>query len=126
MTLATNKPTQRKSRTTSPRKSKPVIDISFGSAACHSEANHSGVLQPEATVIPEIIANGSNSKQAILAELMQRPTGATISELIKSTGWQAHSVRGVISGVLRKKLGLNVVSGKTESGETRYRVEARS
>jgi len=125
MTLATNKSDQRKREATASLKSGTRVDISFGSAACLPQTSSTVSLQPEAAAASEMIANGYKSKQAVLAELLQRPSGATISELIKSTGWQAHSVRGVISGVLRKKLGLNIVSGKTESGETRYRVEAR-
>jgi hypothetical protein len=53
--------------------------------------------------------------------MMRRPKGASISELTKATAWQAHSVRGAISGTLRKKQGLNVVSEK--SGDVRlYRI----
>ena len=48
--------------------------------------------------------------------------GATIQDLAIVTGWQVHSVRGVISGVLKKKLGMTVVSEKNESGERRYRL----
>lgn len=53
--------------------------------------------------------------------MMRRPKGATINDLTKATAWQAHSVRGAISGTLRKKQGLNVVSEK--SGDVRlYRI----
>ena len=53
--------------------------------------------------------------------MMRRPKGATINDLTKATAWQAHSVRGAISGTLRKKKGLNVVSEK--SGDVRlYRI----
>ena len=53
--------------------------------------------------------------------LMRRPKGASINDLTKATAWQAHSVRGAISGTLRKKQGLNVVSEK--SGDVRlYRI----
>jgi hypothetical protein len=45
--------------------------------------------------------------------LMRRPKGATITDLTKATAWQAHSVRGAISGTLRKKHGLNVVSERS-------------
>ena len=57
--------------------------------------------------------------------LMRRPKGATINDLTKATAWQAHSVRGAISGTLRKKQGLNVVSEK--SGDVRlYRIADRA
>jgi hypothetical protein len=53
--------------------------------------------------------------------MMRRPKGATIKDLTRATAWQAHSVRGAISGTLRKKQGLNVVSEK--NGDVRmYRI----
>ncbi len=63
------------------------------------------------------------SKTAAILELLQRPGGATSKELLKATGWQAHSVRGFISGTLGKKLGLTVVSTKGEDGERSYSVK---
>jgi hypothetical protein len=63
-----------------------------------------------------------NSKQSAVIALLSRPTGASLGDLTAATGWQAHSVRGVLSGVLRKKLGLNVVS--VVDGNTRvYRID---
>lgn len=62
------------------------------------------------------------SKQETLLGLLRRPDGATISQLTKATGWQAHSVRGVMSGVLKKKLGLTIKSDKVKDGERTYRI----
>lgn len=56
------------------------------------------------------------SKQAMLIKLLERPGGTTIDEMVKTTGWQQHSIRGVISGVLKKRLGLSIASEKSESG----------
>jgi hypothetical protein len=63
------------------------------------------------------------SKQAKLLALLQDPTGASVAEMIKATDWQAHSVRGVISGVFKKKLGLRIVSAKEARGRV-YRMAA--
>jgi hypothetical protein len=64
----------------------------------------------------------SARKQQILLDLLSRPEGATIPQLIAATGWQAHSVRGVMSGVLKKKLGVQVSSSKVAGGARIYRV----
>ena len=57
-------------------------------------------------------------------ELLKREGGATSEELMKETGWQAHSVRGFLSGTLKKKMGLTVTSAKGENGERSYSVKA--
>lgn len=63
------------------------------------------------------------TKQAQLVALMLRRQGATIHEMTSATGWQPHSVRGAISGTLKKKLGLSVTS-ETVTGRGRvYRLQ---
>jgi hypothetical protein len=61
------------------------------------------------------------SKQAEVIALLRRPEGATIDEVRAATGWQPHTVRGVFSGALKKKLGLAVVPTKEERGRV-YRI----
>lgn len=55
------------------------------------------------------------SKLSIMTDLLQRPDGATIAQLVDATGWQAHSVRGCMSGALKKRK-LTIVSEKTDAG----------
>ncbi len=62
------------------------------------------------------------TKQASLIELLKRPKGATIGQMTTKTGWQAHSVRGAISGALKKKLGLAVTSETIEGRGRVYRI----
>ena len=62
------------------------------------------------------------TKLAALVRSLRRPQGATSLQLMLATGWQPHTVRGAISGMLRKKLGLNVVLAHNDSGERVYRV----
>ncbi len=64
------------------------------------------------------------TKQALLIDLLKRKKGATIEEIVEATGWQPHSVRGAISGTLKKKLGLAVTSEKPGDGPRRYRIVA--
>jgi hypothetical protein len=54
--------------------------------------------------------------------MLRMPAGATISQIAKAFGWQPHTVRGVLSGALKKKLGLVVKSSKPEGGERVYRI----
>jgi len=63
------------------------------------------------------------SKKAAILALLQRKGGATLPEIVGATEWQAHSVRGFISGTLGKKMGLTVKSTKNDAGERTYRVE---
>jgi len=56
--------------------------------------------------------------------MLRRPDGATIEQLSKTLGWQAHSVRGAMSGALKKKQGLSVASEKREDGTRVYRIAA--
>ena len=64
------------------------------------------------------------SKAAKVLELLKRPGGASLKEIMKATEWEAHSVRGFLSGTLRKKLGLTIESAKTSDGERTYSVKA--
>ena len=62
-----------------------------------------------------------NSKQDILITLMKRPSGATLEELVSATNWQKHSVRGTISGALKKRLKLPIISEQETRGRI-YRI----
>ena len=64
----------------------------------------------------------ANSKQAKLIEMLRRPDGATIDEIVAAFEWQKHTVRGALSGALRKKLGLAVTSDKVEGRGRVYRI----
>ncbi|MGA2716330.1 MAG: DUF3489 domain-containing protein [Bryobacteraceae bacterium] len=63
------------------------------------------------------------SKTETILDLMKRSGGVTLKEIMKATGWQAHSVRGFVSGTLGKKMGLTVVSTKGEDGERTYLIK---
>jgi hypothetical protein len=62
------------------------------------------------------------SKTAKILDLLKRPDGVTLKELIKATGWQAHSVRGFLSGAVGKKMGTPAESSKRADGERAYRL----
>jgi hypothetical protein len=61
------------------------------------------------------------SKKAAVIVLLRRPEGATIAEVVAATGWQPHTVRGLFSGTLKKKLGLTLSSAQEQRGRV-YRI----
>jgi hypothetical protein len=63
------------------------------------------------------------SKTATVLEMLKRPGGATAEALLKATGWQAHSLRGFLSGTVGKKMGLAVISTKGDDGVRTYSVQ---
>jgi hypothetical protein len=65
----------------------------------------------------------AGSKTSQMLELLKRPGGATSKELMKATGWLPHSVRGFLSGTVGKKMGMTVLSTKSDDGERTYSVE---
>lgn len=65
----------------------------------------------------------TGSKTAKVLDLLKSSGGASLKELMKATGWQAHSVRGFLSGAVGKKAGLTVTSSKAEGTERRYSVK---
>jgi hypothetical protein len=65
------------------------------------------------------------SKKAIVLELLRRPEGATLADIQAATSWQAHSVRGFLSGALGKKMGLAIESVKTPDGARSYRLKTQ-
>ncbi len=70
---------------------------------------------------PVVDQKPGKSKQATVLALLSRSSGTTVTAIMEATGWQAHSVRGFLAGVVRRKLALTLQSEKTD-GERVYRV----
>ena len=64
------------------------------------------------------------TKQATLIAMLRAPDGATIEEIMAATNWQSHTVRGAMSGALKKKLSLDVTSEKVEDRGRVYKLPA--
>ena len=98
-------------------KSKPT-------AATHSasrKSNKSRSRKRPAPASSKPVARPGTKHERIIA-MLQTPAGATIASLVTATKWQQHSVRGFLAGVVRKKLGLNLVSERTDRGRV-YRIK---
>jgi Protein of unknown function (DUF3489) len=63
-----------------------------------------------------------DTKQAKVIAMLKRPSGATVDQIMKATGWQPHTVRGFFAGALKKRLGIEVTSEKREDGARVYRI----
>jgi len=73
---------------------------------------------------PEPLSDAKRpSKHDAVIAMLRRPEGATVDEVASATGWQRHTVRGVFSGTLKKKLGLTLASAQEERGRV-YRIGA--
>jgi Protein of unknown function (DUF3489) len=68
---------------------------------------------PEAAPTARTRTPRAGTKQAKMIELLKRPEGATIEQIAQATGWQKHTIRGAISGALKKKLGLTIEATRT-------------
>ena len=85
--------------------------------------------RPSGSNVPAAKSSGSvheGTKQTLLIDLLKRKNGATIAEAVNALGWQPHSVRGAISGTLKKKLGLNVTSAAIENRGRVYQIAPRA
>jgi len=106
------------------RKQKPAVAPTKGkagkTATASKKAPKSAKGAKAAKAAEKAQGAREGSKTAKVLDLLKRPDGATLKELMKATGWQPHSVRGFISGTLGKTMGLTVTSAKGEDGERAY------
>ena len=71
-----------------------------------------------------VTAKRADTKTEAVLKKLRLARGATVEQIMEATGWQAHSVRGFLSAVVRKKLGLSLVNDVGKDGQRRYRVVA--
>jgi hypothetical protein len=81
-----------------------------------------GKSRARSAAAPSKSAVRPDTKHARIITMLRTPSGTTIVAIMTATGWQQHSVRGFLAGVVRKKLGLNLVSEHTAKGRV-YRIK---
>jgi hypothetical protein len=81
------------------------------------------VQTPDDAETAKPVAIRTGTKQSQIIAMLQRPEGASIPEIVEATGWLAHTVRGTISGALKKRLGLPITAKKVEGRGTVHRLE---
>jgi hypothetical protein len=104
-----------------PAMPEPIEDASQADSAAPATIEPTGAAPAEDAQPAK--APRTNTKQAQLIEMLRRPEGASIAEVVAAMQWQAHTVRGAIAGALKKKLGLKVESEKVDAERGRvYRI----
>jgi hypothetical protein len=78
--------------------------------------------QPAPATAPRERKTREGTKQALVIEMLRRPDGASIAEIVEATGWLQHTARGVLAGSLKKKLGLAIESEKDDTRGRIYKV----
>jgi hypothetical protein len=91
----------------------------------HVQASASTMARKREPLAEQHSGEERATKQALLLQLLNRPEGATIAEMMQAAGWQQHSVRGFLAGAVKKKMGLALASTKTEGERRRYRIAAQ-
>jgi hypothetical protein len=117
-------PPKSKHRATSSSKTKKTIDRKGAARSTARKAAHhiSRVRRQRQSEPPPARAQRTDSKQAQVIKMLRAPSGTTITAMMTATGWQQHSVRGFLAGVIRKKFGLNLVSEAGDGGRV-YRIK---
>lgn len=100
-----------------------LIATDAGLAAIGIEPD-SAETKPTEDATPKTRTPRAGTKQASLIAMLRAPDGATIAEIMTATGWQSHTVRGAMSGALKKKRGLEVTSEKVEDRGRVYKLPA--
>jgi hypothetical protein len=90
--------------------------------AAHKATTAKAAATAKKTAPPPVTAPRQTSKTAQVIAMLQRKNGATLSEIVKSMGWQKHTVRGFMAGAM-KKAGYAIESFKSEAGERTYRMK---
>lgn len=104
-----------------------LVITDAGLAAIGIEPDESREPASEAPASPQPAAPKERkpregTKQQQMIDLLRRPKGATLAEIVEATGWQQHTVRGAMAGALKKKLGLTITSEKDEARGRVYKI----
>ena len=99
-----------------------ITDAGLSAIGIGSEFPEKPATPATQPAIPKERKPREGTKQSVMIEMLRRPQGTTLAEIVEATGWQAHTVRGAMAGALKKKLGLTIISEKDETKGRIYRL----
>jgi hypothetical protein len=99
-----------------------ITDTGFAAIGIDVEPQKTKVRKAEPKLIPAERKTREGTKQALVIEMLRRPEGASIAEIVGATNWAQHTTRGFLAGALKKKLGLAIDSEKEEARGRVYRL----
>jgi hypothetical protein len=99
-----------------------ISDAGFTAIGIQVEPQKTKTQKPTPKPVPTERKMREGTKQAVVIEMLRRPEGATIAEIVEATSWASHTTRGFLAGAIKKKLGLNIESEKEESRGRVYRI----
>lgn len=112
--LPTKKPAKKPARQTGKEGSKPAKQSKAKAAAAPTGKADAS------------LKTRNNTKASQILTLLKRANGATLAEMMKATGWQVHSIRGFLSGTVKKRLSLKLSVEETEGKDRRYKIPAKA
>ena len=124
---------EKRKTTVAARRPSKVAKAAHSPKAKHPRARNAAALRSREAIAHSIPSKRSSPQAAVpqpiressklttVLAMLRAPGGTTIADIMKATGWQQHSVRGFLTGVVRKRLKLDLVSDKAD-GERRYRI----
>ena len=107
------------------KKTSKRTSLKAGQAIADPRTSKAAKSDPDGTRTAKPVP-AAETKTSVAIRKLRAAKGVTIEALMEATGWQAHSVRGFLSGVIKKKLGLRVVSDVGKDGVRRYRIDHSS
>ena len=99
-----------------------ITEAGFAAIGIEVEAQEPKAPKPEPKPGTTEQKTREGTKQALVIEMLRRPKGATIAEIVGATSWASHTTRGFFAGALKKKLGLTITSEKDEARGRVYRI----
>jgi hypothetical protein len=100
----------------------PIISVRLAAIDIEVEHQKTKAQKSKPKPIPTERKIRKGTKQALVIQMLRRPEGATIAEIVDATAWVSHSVRGFLAGAIKKRLGLAIDSEKDEVRGRVYKV----